>query len=434
MGLRNLLYLVGRNLRRMKLRVAMTSIGVLIGTTAIILLVSLGAGLQRAMQTNLLGMGDLTEIRVIVPRGPAFGVGVSDLPEENVRLDEQALRNFREMPGVEAVTPLVYMQSPARLQFNRMETYGNIIGIDPREIDQLDMKMESGIARLGQWQCIIGHQVMSNFRNPMTGARPEQTVELQGEVLELVVMRFLENAETTSRVVRLRVVGVLEQSGGERDYSVYLSLNDMLDLNAWALGQRPNLRSEGYEQVMVKTGTTQQVTPVEQEIARRGFVTYSAQTNVRSLNQFFMIFQLALGGIGGIALLVAGFGIANAMIMAIYERTREIGLMKAVGARSRDVMFVFLAEAGFIGMVGGVGGVLVGWLVGLVANLIAGAYIQSLLAQSGGFGTELPSLVYTPVWLVLFAILFSGLVGVISGIYPAMRATNLDPISALRYE
>jgi len=146
------------------------------------------------------------------------------------------------------------------------------------------------------------------------------------------------------------------------------------------------------------------------------------------------VIQLVLGGIGAIALLVAGFGIANAMIMAIYERTREIGLMKAVGARNRDVMMVFLVEAGVIGMIGGLGGVLFGWIGSQLIGLIAGNIQTRSALQAGMSATGMASITYTPPWLLVFAVLFSIIIGVLSGIYPALRATRLDPIAALRYE
>ncbi|MCA9944651.1 MAG: FtsX-like permease family protein, partial [Anaerolineales bacterium] len=152
-----------------------------------------------------------------------------------------------------------------------------------------------------------------------------------------------------------------------------------------------------------------------------------------SINVIFLIIQAVVGGIGGLALVVAAFGIANTMIMSIYERTREIGLMKAVGATNRDVMLIFLAEAGAIGLIGGIGGVLFGIVLGQIGGFIGQQYLLAQIAQSGGTG-EVESLVYTPLWLPIFALVFAALVGVLSGIYPALRAIRLDPIAALRYE
>jgi putative ABC transport system permease protein len=122
------------------------------------------------------------------------------------------------------------------------------------------------------------------------------------------------------------------------------------------------------------------------------------------------------------------------MIMATYERIREIGLMKAVGARNRDVMFMFLAEAGAIDTLGGIGEVAAGWLLGLVSSLVGRSYLTSMALQSGVADFEAPSLAYTPVWLMIFAMLFATPVGVLSGVYPVLRATRLDPIATLRYE
>jgi putative ABC transport system permease protein len=123
------------------------------------------------------------------------------------------------------------------------------------------------------------------------------------------------------------------------------------------------------------------------------------------------------------------------MTMAIYERTREIGLMKAVGATNRDIVSVFLAEAGGIGFLGGIGGVLLGVLLGAAVNLVGGTYLAARAVQGGATAPDVNLiLAHTPPWLPIFAVLFATLVGVVSGVYPAVRAAALSPITALKYE
>jgi len=140
------------------------------------------------------------------------------------------------------------------------------------------------------------------------------------------------------------------------------------------------------------------------------------------------------GGIGAISLIVAAIGIANTMIMSILERTREIGLMKAVGASNRDVMSVFITEAGAIGLLGGIGGVLFGIGAAKIIDLIAVAYISGQNAASGSTAAAPSSLVFVPTWLPIFAIVFSVVIGLAAGIYPALRAVQLNPVTALKYE
>jgi putative ABC transport system permease protein len=136
--------------------------------------------------------------------------------------------------------------------------------------------------------------------------------------------------------------------------------------------------------------------------------------------------------VGAIALLVAAIGIANTMAMAILERTREIGLMKAVGATNRDVLSIFLGEAAGIGFLGGLGGVLIGWLAGQGINVIAIVYLANQSAQQGGLPPSVA--VSTPAWLPVFALVFATLIGLISGLYPALRAATMVPVLALKYE
>ncbi|HJW90466.1 MAG TPA: FtsX-like permease family protein [Anaerolineales bacterium] len=171
---------------------------------------------------------------------------------------------------------------------------------------------------------------------------------------------------------------------------------------------------------------------IAEQIRSLGYQAYSPQDIVQGINSFYVVLQVVFGGVGAIALLVAAIGIANTMTMAILERTREIGLMKAIGATNRDVLSVFLGEASGIGFLGGLGGVLLGWSAGQVINVLALAYMARQATQTGA---PPPSVaVYTPLWLPLFTLLFATLIGLLSGLYPALRAATLIPVNALKYE
>ncbi len=428
-----LLRLVKNNLLRMKFRVMMTSAGVFIGTAAVILLMSLGAGLQRSVLSGFNDMGDLTEMTVNSPGDIFLGGGAT--VQQDVVLNDRALAGFRELPGVVVATPLIRMQANGELQLNRYSGFSNIQGIDTAALRDLGIEMETGVSSISSWQIIVGARVADNFFNRNTGEPVDKTLDLQGQTLQLKLNRILaEDGQNLERTIRLRVVGVMAESGGERDFAIYMPLRNVQDLNTWGTGRRVNVSRKGYDQALVKVESAEVATAVEQAITAQGFFVFSFQSILRSVNTIFLVIQAIVGGIGGLALIVAAFGIANTMIMSIYERTREIGLMKAVGATNRDVMFIFLAEAGTIGVIGGIGGVIAGLVLGQIGDFVGQQFLLAQIAQTGGSPDGLDSLVYTPLWLPIFAIIFAALVGVISGIYPALRAIRLDPITALRYE
>ncbi|MDY6878514.1 MAG: FtsX-like permease family protein [Chloroflexota bacterium] len=429
MSFRDLLHLVISNLRRMKARVAMTAIGVVIGTAAVVVLISLAAGLQRSVTQDLGSIGELTQINV-------YSRGRPDRAGEEAVLNDQALAKFRKLPGVVAVTPLEPLMVSGMLRLNRLVGNAQITGIDPTQVGRLDFVLASGTDRLGRWQVLAGGQVADGFYNPQSQRPAEEPLDLQGQSLQLVLSRIGDDGQSVERVVRLRVTGVLEESGGRDDHTLYLALDDVVELNGWFAGKRLNPGRDGYNQgALVKVATSEHITAVEREIVSQGFYAYSARSMMREINTVFLVIQGVFGGIGAIALIVAAFGIANTMTMAIYERTREIGLMKAVGATNRDVMSIFLAEAGSIGLLGGIGGVLLGVGLGALIDVIAGTYLAAQAVQSGASAADLNiSLIHTPLWLPIFAVLFSALVGVASGLYPAMRAAALSPVAALKYE
>ena len=422
----DLINLIWRNLGRMRARVAMTAIGVLIGTAAVVILISLGAGLQRSLTGELMSIRDLTRITVR-PGSLGRDPGPSSRTDrtEEKRLDENALRFIRDLPHVIAVTPLQRVAG-GQLRLNRTVANPSIVGLDPHQAEALGFRLQQGTLRLGRSQALVGAKVGEMFFDPVR-QQPVAPVDLMGQLVQLEVRRISSEGNAVTKQMRVRVSGVLAE-GGATDYDMYLGLSEALDINEW-LGQGLDLRREGYQQVIVRSDDPQHVLEIEEAITGAGFLAFSYRDAVGQVNLVFLIVQAVLGGIGAIALVVAGFGIANTMIMSIYERTGEIGLMKAVGARNRDVMSVFLGEAGTIGVLGGVLGVAVGVALSQLINGIALAYLRT---QTGGEAPE--TLTYTPFWLVVFSIGFATLAGLVSGIYPAMRAATLSPVSALKYE
>ncbi|MCK6540221.1 MAG: ABC transporter permease, partial [Anaerolineales bacterium] len=215
-------------------------------------------------------------------------------------------------------------------------------------------------------------------------------------------------------------------------WTIYMPLDQVKALNEWAMNRRINYNKDGYSMAVVKVANVDQVLDVADQITQLGYQAYTPQSFVQGINNFYVILQVIFGGVGAIALLVAAIGIAKTMAMSILERTREIGLMKAVGATNRDVLAIFLGEASGIGFLGGLGGVLIGWLAGQAINVIAIVYLAGQANQQGG---PPPSVaVYTPLWLPVFALVFSTLIGMISGLYPALRAATMIPVMALKYE
>lgn len=436
----DLLRLIFGNLNRRKARVALTAIGVVIGTAAVVILVSLAIGLQRNANEQLYGIGDLTQIQVMPSyggEGPMMmgggGGGVVE-PQQQTLLTNFALADLRAIPGVEIVIPRDYLMANAVMKYQKLEGGVNIIGIDTPDLASLGLEAMEGGTELGRGTVVIGLMVPNNFYDPKMrpGQEPPPPPQLQGQQLQLVVSKWDEQGNETRKTLSLRVTGILKETRGESDWTVYMPLEQIKSINEWAMNRRINYNKDGYSQVIVKVADVDQVLDISEQITEMGFQAFTPQSFVQGINNFYKILQFIFGGVGAIALLVAAIGIANTMAMSILERTREIGLMKAVGATNRDVLAIFLGEAAGIGFLGGLGGVIIGWLAGQGLNVLAIVYLASQAGQQGGAPPSVA--VYTPVWLPLFALLFSTFIGMLSGLYPALRAATMIPVLALKYE
>jgi putative ABC transport system permease protein len=432
MSVFDLMALVVENLARRKGRVALTAVGVIIGTAAVVLLVSLGSGLQQNAANQLGGIGDLTKISVspnFTEFDPTTGMPIIDAP-----LNDTAVEAFRGMAGVTAVIPQDYLQGWAQMTVDRLEGGGQLLGAGTTDLSELGLRADQGTTELLPGTVVVGFQMPNNFFDPRArpGQEPPPPPDLLNKQITFTMIKYAEDGTEIRKTVRSRVAGVLAESRDEADYSIYMPLKEVEAMNTWFTGQRLDRNKTGYNTVIVRAADLDQVLEVADQITAMGFQAWTPQSFVQGINGFYVVLQVVFGGVGAIALLVAAIGIANTMAMAILERTREIGLMKAVGATNRHVLSVFLGESAGIGFLGGLGGVAVGWGLGQVVNVFAIAYLAGQAAETGGPPPTVA--VATPTWLPLFALIFATVIGLLSGLYPALRAATLSPITALKYE
>jgi putative ABC transport system permease protein len=439
MSFSDLVSLILDNLSRRKARVALTAIGVVIGTAAVIILVSLAIGLQRNATSQLYGIGDLSRIEVYPKYGDYGPIAVEsvggskDAPPTQKLITETSLAELAAIPGVKQVIPRDYSMGELMLKFGRMEAYVGISGVGGiQDLSEMGLSAEQGSLILDSKSIVIGGQVPTFFYDPQyrPGQEPPSPPDLVGQTVKLTLRKYDDQGQPITRSFQVTVAGMMENV--EEDYSIYMPLSTITTYNEWFTGRRINRNKDSYQNVTVRVEDPKQAIEITDQIKLLGYEAYSQQTYVEGINSFFLVLQVIFGGVGATALLVAAIGIANTMTMSILERTREIGLMKALGATNRDVLSVFLGEASGIGFVGGLGGVLLGWSGGQILNVLAIGYLAGQAASQGG---PPPSLaVYTPVWLPIFTLVFATLIGLLSGLYPALRAANLVPINALKYE
>ncbi len=435
----DLVSLIFYNLSRRKGRVLLTAVGVVIGTSAVVVLVSLAVGLRENATKQLWGINDLTSIEVypgynVKSSGGGMMMGGGGEIEDIKYLTPNAIKEFEAIPGVKQVIVEDYFQGNLNVIHGKLHGYSSLMGISLDDLADMGLEANAGTTELVKGTAIVGSWINRNFYDPK--ARPDdpplEPPDLMGQTLKFVVSKWSQDGIEIKKTYSIKIVGVLKESRGQADGSIFMRLEDVTAWNEWVRGTRINRNKEGYSNVIVKVESPEQVIDITDQINTLGYMAYTPQATVQGINSFFTILQVIFGGVGAIALLVAAIGIANTMAMAILERTREIGLMKAIGATNKDVMSIFLGEAAGIGFIGGLGGVIFGWGASAILNIVAVSYYASQASEGGG--SPLSSVASTPFWLPAFALIFATVIGLISGLYPALRAATLVPVTALKYE
>jgi putative ABC transport system permease protein len=417
------------NLARARARLVMTAGGVLVGTTAVILLIALTIGLQQAAEAGIGNNASLTEITVY----PSWSAGPTD---ENIpQLDIAAVRAFWQIPDVAAVIPMVYYQGGGELIAGDYRNYAQIIGIDSSLLPYLGVGVQQGELRMATGEVIFGGAVGDYFYDPEATEWQPIVVDLYNTPIELRTYSYTGTEDLTSD---LSVSGVLTVGTGNYDGAMLMPIEDVIALNEWSSGQEFDPETFKFDQIIVRASSRETTNDVSEAIRDMGYGTGGMGDFLNQLNSFFGTMRLMLGGVGGVALLVAAFGVANTMTMAILERTKEIGLMKAIGATDRDVLTVFLIEAGLVGLCGGLAGV---GLSLFLQNVINQAILNAPAGGEGGI-MFLPfdpsqiggNLIVIPPELSLFALALATCVGLGAGLFPSLRAARLPPVIALKSE
>ncbi len=431
----DLISLIIDNLSRRKGRVVLTAIGVVIGTAAVVTLVSLGAGLQQNATNSLWGINDLASINVYPGFPEGKGNGPVMITEADIKqLTPDAVASFEAIPGVERVIIFTMFQGGSEVKYDKLVTWGNFNSVNVADLKDMGLEASQGVTTLGKNQMIVGSWIARNFYNPQQRPNdpPLDPPELFGQTLKVELQKYSNDGTMTKRTINMEVVGVLKETKGESDGVIYVPEIMMNQWNEWVMGRKIDRNKQGYDRVIVRALSPELTVDISEQINEMGYQAWTPQSTVEGIESFFTIMQLVFGGVGAIALLVAAIGIANTMTMAILERTREIGIMKAIGATNNNVLSIFLGEAAGIGFLGGVGGVALGWLICSLINVFSSSYLSS---QGGGMvGGGTPIATAMPFWLPLFSIAFATIVGLLSGLYPALNAATMVPVNALKYE
>ncbi len=451
-----------QNLTRRKSRTILTVLGVVIGCCAIVTMMSIGYGVQNSQQIMLEGMGDLTLIQVYSGGG-------------NSKLDDAAIKKFQNIANVDVaigkyqlnnIGMEIYAGDNKRYQMQ----WAQVVGINEDAMEKFGFELLSGSFPKEKYEVLAGQYTAYNLMdtqrpeghnyidrwsamntmNPETGyyeynpdaELPAPYLDLQGQTLTLDLYSY-ENPEQ-KKTQEIKVSGVVKEDYN-KDYATsegfIFVTTDLLAIQKLIYPSSTQMIT--YNEIYVKARDISQVADIEKEIKKMGYSTYSMESVRKPLEEEARKQQMMLGGLGAVSLFVAALGITNTMIMSISERTREIGVMKALGCYLGNIRAVFLMEAGFIGLIGGVIGGALSFIISVVMNVLTNEAVKGMEINSletlwtmitTAMAPENSPMSIIPLWLYGFAIVFSIIIGLGSGFYPANKAVHISAMEAIKRE
>ena len=447
------------NLWRRKLRAILTALGMAIGTTSIVVMVSIGIGLNESITEMFADMGSLTKIEVWQGGGYVMDASGNMRQQDTVYLDDKAIESFKQLEHVVTATPIV--QTSASIKKGKYVCqWLQLYGIDMEVAELFDVRPTEGElpGRGTKTKPVVmmTSDVVQNFYdsrwnmamdaegNPLIDLmndRFKMTFDMSnfqqggggvmvyggaaGTYMDTASMYGSEQGATAKgRIYDLQVSGVMNTEGSWEYYSTAFidnaTLEELMKDNKDFTGYDP--KKKNYDSVWVKVDDMENVMEVSTYLRDvMGFQTYSPSEYIGTFQDQMGVVQAVLLAIGAVSMIVAAIGIMNTMMMSIYERTREIGVIKVLGCKMSNILKMFLVESSYIGLLGG--------LAGLVVSYALSFAINSVLSGTE-VGTQLRSVI--PAWLALLGVLFSGGVAMLSGLYPSIRAMRLSALAAIR--
>lgn len=457
-----------RNLRESLLRNSLTTVGISVGVASLVAMLSLGIGLQQLFSRRLAKSG-LFDTVLVTSRRDVRGMSRDrddsggPTPAESRVLDESARQEIERLPNVLEAYPDIRFQPELRFEDKPYLEIVSALPASAKSNDAFEGMQGSFFSSDTASEVILQKAFAEKLlgKTPVRGLDETNVADLAKPLLghELTMLYSQRAPSSTpplapaagasaeadligasysvvSRELKLKIVGISDQDPesmrGPGRAKVFLPLKLAESLHVMQPGDLREVSRAAsdqpvYSSVSVRVKNPAQVQLVEDAVKKMGFGTFSILDASRGLQLVFRVLYAFLGIFGSLALVVSSIGIVNTLVMAILERRREIGIMKAIGASDGDVQKLFFAEAGAMGILGGIVGVVLGWAIGQLINFGTNIYLKSQSFPPEHFWA-------VPWWLVALAIGFSFFVSLVSGLYPAGRAARLDPVQALRYE
>ncbi len=451
----DLLRMSSSNLWKRKIRTVLTVLGVVIGVASIVVMISLGLGLSRSMMEEYESYGSLTQITVYEP-------WESSGNEEDVkRLDDNLIAEIESLEHVESVDPVLSLSVLAK--YGSYEANLQLQARPAKSFQGLGINVGEG--RLpgedDKLTFFYGSEVLQNFYNAKgsggsyweTGILPD--IDLMNDPIFIIFdtsayyqsQNLSEGGQPVAppKKYLIECCGV-EATPGEDEWTQYgwYTFCDIDQLipelkrifkNKVIPGQPSTKTGKPYKEIFynqlyVNVDDMSNVTEIQNYLSELGYEAYSNAEWIESNQKTMGYVQAVLGGIGAVSLFVAAIGITNTMMMSIYERTKEIGVMKVLGCDLRNIRSLFLLEAGFIGFIGGVIGLILSFTISFIINKASAGAENSIIYV----GEASSGISYIPFWLVLLSMVFAVLVGMVAGFFPARRAMRLSPLAAIRNE